>query len=313
MATCDVCGKEESMPYQCRHCNGTYCREHRLPENHDCPGLQAWSKPGGVFDSGFDDDVNESESTLRTRMTSTGGPLSYFRGNMTYVFLALMAITFLFQYIILPLFGIQSPLSGPGPADPLWYDIFVLSSAHPLYVWTWITSIFAHGGPTHILVNGFVLFMFGPAVEQRIGWKKFSVLFIVSGIIAGLAQIGLVMLLASPMLQFGFVPTNAVLGVLGASGAIMAVMGVLTALNPDLRILLFFFIPIPIWLFTLGYAAWSAFGFILGIGSVAHIAHLAGLVVGLIYGQRVKSQGVSAPRQLQFGSRRGPGGGRGPF
>lgn len=307
MATCDVCGNEESMPYQCRHCNGTYCREHRLPENHDCPGLQAWDKPGGVFDSGFDDDVNESESTLRTRMKSTGGPLSYFRGNMTYVFLVLMAITFLFQYIILPLFGISR-------ADPLWYDIFTLSSEHPFYVWTWFTSIFAHGGLTHIFINGFVLFMFGPPVEQRIGWKKFSVLFLVSGIIAGLAQVGLVFVLASPMVQLGLVATNVPYSVLGASGAIMAVMGVLTALNPDLRVLLFFFIPMPLWMLTIGYAAWSAFGFLFGLGgSVAHIAHLAGLIVGLVYGQRVKSQGVSVPGQLQFGSRQGPGRGRGPF
>lgn len=245
-------------------------------------------------------------------MQSTGGLISYFRGNMTYVFLVLMAITFLFQFVILPLFGIQSPLSGR--VDPLWLALFTLSTEHPFYVWTWVTSIFAHAGPTHVFINGFILFMFGRVVEQRIGWKKFSALFLVSGVIAGLAQIGLVFILGSPMVQLGFVGSNASLRVLGASGAIMAVMGVLTALNPDLRVLLFFFIPMPLWILTVGYAAWSAFGFVLGLGgNVAHIAHLAGLIVGLVYGQRVKSQGVSAPGQLQFGSGRGPGRGRGPF
>jgi membrane associated rhomboid family serine protease len=309
MATCDVCGEQESMPYQCRHCKGTYCREHRLPENHNCPGLQAQSSPGGVFDSGFDDSVdkNESQSTLRTRMSKTGGPLSYFRGNMTYVFLVLMGITFLFQYIILPLFGVSG-------RSPLWSALFVLSAEHPFYVWTWITSIFAHGGFTHIFVNGFVLLMFGPVVERQIGWKKFSVLFIVSGVIAGLAQIGLVFVLSSPMVNLGLIGSTQASGVLGASGAIMAVMGVLTVLNPDLRVLLFFLIPMPLWVLTIGYAAWSAFGFILGLGgNVAHIAHLAGLIIGFIYGERVKSQGASAPGQLQFGSGRGPGRGRGPF
>jgi membrane associated rhomboid family serine protease len=307
MATCDECGEQESMPYQCRHCSGTYCREHRLPENHNCPGLEAWSKPGGVFDSGFDDNVNESESTLRTRMESTGGLLSYFRGNMTYVFLALMAITFLFQFIILPLFGVPR-------GSPLWLALFTLSSEHPFYVWTWITSIFAHGGPTHIFVNGFVLFMFGRVVEQRVGWKKFSALFLVSGVIAGLAQVGLLFVLGSPMVDLGLISSNGPYAVLGASGAIMAVLGVLTVLNPDLRVLLFFFIPMPLWVLTIGYAAWSGFSFVLGFGgNVANIAHLAGLVVGLVYGQRVKSQGVSAPGQLQFGSRQGPGRGRGPF
>jgi membrane associated rhomboid family serine protease len=309
MATCDVCGEQESMPYQCRHCKGTYCREHRLPENHNCPGLQAQSSPGGVFDSGFDNSVseNESQSTLRTRMSKTGGPLSYFRGNMTYVFLMLMAITFLFQFIVLPLFGVPR-------GSPLWLALFVLSAEHPFYVWTWITSIFAHGGFTHIFVNGFVLLMFGRVVERQIGWKKFSVLFIVSGIIAGLAQIGLVFVLSSPMVNLGLITSTQSYGVLGASGAIMAVMGVLTVLNPDLRVLLFFLIPMPLWVLTIGYAAWSAFGFLLGLGgNVAHIAHLAGLIIGLVYGERVKSQGASAPGQLQFGSGQGPGRGRGPF
>ncbi len=41
MAKCDVCGRSESMPYQCGHCGGTYCGEHRLPEAHDCPGLDS--------------------------------------------------------------------------------------------------------------------------------------------------------------------------------------------------------------------------------------------------------------------------------
>ncbi len=27
------------MPYRCRYCGGTYCPDHRLPENHQCPGL----------------------------------------------------------------------------------------------------------------------------------------------------------------------------------------------------------------------------------------------------------------------------------
>lgn len=304
MATCDVCGEQENMPYQCRHCKGTFCREHRLPENHDCPGLQNWNNPNGVFDSGFDDSANESKSTLQTRMSKTGGPLSYLRGNMAFVFLALMGITYIFQYFIAPLFGIS-----PGAAE--WYALFTLSTEHPFYVWTWVTSIFAHGGIVHIFANGIILYFFGPIVEDRIGSKKFTALFLVSGVAAGFAQIGLSFVFDPSML----VPVR----LLGASGAIMAIMGVLTVLNPDLRVLLYFFIPVPIWLLTFGYAGLSIIGiFAPGLLSgVAHAAHLAGLVIGLAYGQRVKSQGVDAPGQLQLGGRRGPGGGpgrgRGPF
>ena len=45
MSRCDECGKQENMPYQCRHCGGTYCAEHRLPENHECPNLRHATPP----------------------------------------------------------------------------------------------------------------------------------------------------------------------------------------------------------------------------------------------------------------------------
>jgi Zn-dependent protease len=35
---CDYCGKEESLPFVCNYCGGTYCPEHRLPEAHNCIG-----------------------------------------------------------------------------------------------------------------------------------------------------------------------------------------------------------------------------------------------------------------------------------
>lgn len=37
MVKCDYCGKEVSMPFICPYCGGTFCVEHRLPENHNCP------------------------------------------------------------------------------------------------------------------------------------------------------------------------------------------------------------------------------------------------------------------------------------
>ncbi|WP_299335309.1 AN1-type zinc finger domain-containing protein, partial [Haloplanus sp.] len=48
MATCDECGEHENLPYQCRRCGDTFCGEHRLPENHNCPGLNEWDDPSGV-------------------------------------------------------------------------------------------------------------------------------------------------------------------------------------------------------------------------------------------------------------------------
>jgi hypothetical protein len=294
------------MPYNCRHCGNTYCSEHRLPETHDCTGLQNWDDPSGVFDSGFDDSVNSqggSSGGLLSGLTATNGPLSYFRGNVSYLFLMLMVLTFVAQYGLAPLFGVETNTRE-------WASLFLLTTENPFYLWTWITSVFSHGGFTHILFNGIALYFFGPVVERQVGSKAFTVLFLVSGAVAGLGQIGLSLALGE---------TSAVLG---ASGAIMAIMGVLTVLNPDMRVLLYFFIPVPIWLLTFGYAGLSVVGVlspttnVLG-GNVAHMAHLSGLVIGLLYGKYAERKGVNAPGQVQFGGGGGGmgrrGGGRGPF
>jgi len=304
MATCDQCGAHENLPYQCRRCGNTFCAEHRLPENHDCPGLAEWDDPSGVFDSGFDATVQERGRTSSSggyidRLTGTGGPLGYFRGNMSYVFLGAMWITFALQFFIVPL------LLGAGPQSSLWQAMFVLSPGHVEYVWTWITSIFAHGGFTHIAFNSIALYFFGPVVERYLDTKRFTALFFGAGIVAGLAQVFSTLLTVGP---FGA-------GVVGASGAIMGVLGVLTVLNPNLKVYLYFIIPMPLWVLTFGFAAFSiiaGFGVAAGTGltggNVAHLAHLAGLLVGLLYGVRVKGR-VGVPNSLQFG--RGGGGGPG--
>ncbi|RDI71251.1 rhomboid family intramembrane serine protease [Halopelagius longus] len=297
MATCDECGKHENLPYQCRRCGNTFCAEHRLPENHDCPGLSEWDDPSGVFDSGFDDSVADEggrTSGVLDRLTGTGGPLGYFRGNMAYTFLALMWVTF----------GLQLLLSVVLGRPRLMSSLFVLQSNNLTYVWTWVTSIFAHNGFYHIVGNSIVLYFFGPLVERYVGSKKFAILFLVSGMTAGLAHVG-----SSLLLNPG-IPT----AVLGASGAVFAVLGVLTVLNPSLKIYLYFLIPVPLWLFTAGFALISTVFFVspsaagaVGQGNVAHFAHLVGLVIGLAYGRRVKGR-RRVPNSLQFGS----GGGRGP-
>ncbi|MGD1055070.1 MAG: AN1-type zinc finger domain-containing protein [Nitrososphaerales archaeon] len=35
---CEFCGREESLPFVCNYCGGTFCADHRLPEAHQCKG-----------------------------------------------------------------------------------------------------------------------------------------------------------------------------------------------------------------------------------------------------------------------------------
>lgn len=308
MARCDRCSEDEPMPYRCRLCGGTFCAEHRLPENHECPGLDNWNDPGGVFDSGFDDSVDQSSqrsgpSRVSAWLPNSGvaetGVWGYLRGNMTYVFLAAMWLTFFAQFAIVPALGY-------GTRSAVWRSIFVLSPQHPEYVWTWVTSIFAHGGIFHIAVNSIVIYFFGRLAERYLGSRRFTGLFLVSGVLAGLGQVAVQIVQAGP----------AVGGVVGASGAGLAIMGVLTILNPGLRVYLYFILPMPLWLLTIGYAAFTVFNIYqagAGAGGVAQVAHLIGLAVGLGFGEYVKDE-VQSPESLRFGGGRGgPGGGRGPF
>ena len=175
MATCDECGEYENLPYQCKRCGKTFCSEHRLPENHDCPGLAGWDDPGGVFDSGFDDSVEGGSGSdtggvtgrVKQRVereTSTGGFVSYFRGNATYVLLAAMWLTFVAQWVALGVGG-----------RPLHDALFVLRSDALGNVWTVVTSVFSHdpGLLFHIVGNSIVIFFFGPLVERAVGSKRF--------------------------------------------------------------------------------------------------------------------------------------------
>jgi len=285
------------MPYRCRFCGGTYCDEHRLPENHDCPGLEEWNDPAGVFGrAGPEEEETSGLGRAVESVSAPGGALSYLRGNVTYVFIALMWLTVAIEFLVAPAFGV---------GGLTWQNLFTLNPQNVTWVFPWFVAIFAHGGFAHVFFNSIVLYFFGPVVERRIGSTKFTVLFLAAGALAGLAQVGTGILLGS------YVP------VLGASGAIMAIMGVLTVLNPHVRVYLYFLIPLPLWVLTLGYALISIAG-IFGFGGfltagIANAAHLSGLVLGLLYGLYLKDRGQRAPGELSFGGR-GPGGpGRGRF
>lgn len=298
MQRCEECGEEVSMPYTCSFCGDKFCSEHRLPENHSCDGLSSYEKD--VRDSGK---VYDGPSTSPT--ASTGGrgySLPSLDGNVTYLLLAAMAITFVVQVLLLS-FGFRS----------LHNAVFVLHPDRLVYVWTWVASVFAHGGPAHIFINGLVLFFFGTLLERKIGSDRFLALFFVAGIVAGLSQGVATLLTLDTMPQPGTVAYQS-LGALGASGAIAAVLGALTVLNPNLRVYLWFFIPMPLWVLTIGFAAYDAFYAAtggVGAGGVARLAHLSGLALGLAYGWKLKQEGVAVRDRLNFGGR-GPGGPGGP-
>lgn len=152
---------------------------------------------------------------------------------------------------------------------------FALTPAYLLQrPWTLITHIFVHANFDHLFWNMLVLFFFGLALEQRVGEKRFLEIFMLSGIVGALVQ----MLVSSPYTTM-----------LGASGAIYGVMGCLAIIAPEIQVLLFFVIPLRIQYAVVLFALIDFL--MMGSGdSIAHMAHIAGLFVGLAFGYTMKRQ-----------------------
>jgi len=132
--------------------------------------------------------------------------------------------------------------------------------------WTIITNMFVHAGFGHIFGNMLVLFFFGRFLTMLVGQKRFLWVYFGGGILGNILYI----LLGEPL-------SIAV----GASGAVYAIAGALVMMMPKLRVYLYFFIPMPLWLVVLVFfVLWS---FIPGLG-IAWQAHLGGLIAGLIAG-----------------------------
>jgi hypothetical protein len=60
-ADCRVCAEFTTMPYQCSYCGGTFCSDHRLPEDHNCPATSEDSRQW--FSSSSNQDGRRAVST----------------------------------------------------------------------------------------------------------------------------------------------------------------------------------------------------------------------------------------------------------
>ena len=139
--------------------------------------------------------------------------------------------------------------------------------------WQLVTYAFLHdpSGITHIFFNMFALYVFGPALESYWGARRFLGYYFVCVIAAGATQLAVEYALRAGE------PT------IGASGGIFGILLAFAMLFPRVRLLLYFAIPVPAWLFVSGYAVLELFFGVTGRqASVAHFAHLGGMVGGAL-------------------------------
>jgi membrane associated rhomboid family serine protease len=153
-------------------------------------------------------------------------------------------------------------------------------------IYTLLTSMFVHGGFLHIFGNMLVFFFMGMAFEQRIGWKNFLIIYLITGVCGALTH---------SLLNIGSPIT-----LIGASGAIFGILGAFAYSYPRDEIVM----PIPVGIMFItrikviyGALLFAVMETIIVMFDVqdntAHFAHLGGLVSGVVLaGLLIGSQGA---------------------
>ena len=188
-------------------------------------------------------------------------------------------------YITVTIIGLNAlawffELSLPREVLPAFLQVYGMVPAD-FHATTLISSMFLHGGWSHIIGNMWYLWIFGDNVEDRLGHGRFIIFYLLCGIVAALGQI--------------FIDPYSRLPTIGASGAIAGVMGGYFVLYPHSRVLTL----IP-WIFLqvveVPAIVLLGFWFLMQLfsagaiavtsstnsGGVAFAAHVAGFLTGII-------------------------------
>jgi membrane associated rhomboid family serine protease len=160
-------------------------------------------------------------------------------------------------------------------------DLFILDKSlvysQPYRIFT---HVFIHSpyDVSHLLYNMFALGLFGLILEHTINTKRFLFIFFTGAIISAIT---------------GMIFYNRLLG---SSGGIFAILGVLALIYP--RAMVFVLgIPMPMIAAIFVWITLDLIGLFVP-DNVAHISHLAGLFVGLIYGIKLRlKQRIKNPKK----------------
>lgn len=277
------------MPFRCKFCEQRFCSRHRLPENHDCDGLEAYQERSrgegkisyDVFkDRPTPDEPEPSLQPLRRWLPTT----------LTNTVLTVIAAVFLLQ-----LLDWTTGIFGGAVTELLVLDVGRLpatipaAAANPLQLvhvlLTLFTSIFLHGSPFHLFVNAIVLYQFGNMVENIIGSRRFATVLFGSALASSIGFVLSVLLFSvtTQILGTGQPPVDRALGI---SGGLYGIVALLAMIRPRVTVLAFFIIPLTIRKAVMFFAAVDTINFLAHAAGYtflpfASAGHLSGLLVGL--------------------------------
>jgi membrane associated rhomboid family serine protease len=167
------------------------------------------------------------------------------------------------------------------PARFFAYQDYGLEAPSPTDYLPFATNMFLHGGWLHLIFNMWTLWIFGPAVEDRMGRWRYLLFYVACGI-------------AASATHAAFNASSAI-PALGASGAIAGVIGCFTRMFPLARLVVVIPIVIIPFFFEMHALIFAGLWFLLQIlqgtvelfapssgGGVAWWAHIGGFVAGVI-------------------------------
>jgi len=135
------------------------------------------------------------------------------------------------------------------------------------YVWQIVTYMFLHGGFWHILLNMFIIWMFGSTLEAVWGSERFLKYYFICG-------------LGAAALSFIFSFNSLVIGASGAGYGILLAYAVLFPYN---EIYIWGILPVKARTLVIFLVIIELFSGLAGRDGIAHFAHLGGMAAGLIY------------------------------
>jgi membrane associated rhomboid family serine protease len=131
------------------------------------------------------------------------------------------------------------------------------------------TSGFLHVDTSHLFVNMLTLYFFANVVIYDLGSIGFIIVYLASLILGNL-------------LSYFFHKNDLSYNAVGASGAVMGILYSAILLRPDMMLGLFFIIPVPAYVFGIGYLFYTIYGMKKSLGNIGHDAHFGGAVGGFV-------------------------------
>ncbi|WP_242086980.1 rhomboid family intramembrane serine protease [Aestuariivivens sediminis] len=132
------------------------------------------------------------------------------------------------------------------------------------------SSGFLHADNAHLFFNMFTLYFFADVVIGLLNVYKFLIIYLGS-------------LLLGNLLSLYFHKNEYYYSAVGASGAVMGIVYAAILLQPGMNLYIFFIpIPIPAYIFGIGYLLYAIYGMKNRIGNIGHDAHFGGAVGGYV-------------------------------